>query len=177
MILIYCRDRSACATYYYQSEQNAKNDIKTMIDYKNVIFTEGQFENCKKMVHYRADEVCRTVDLLKQLNEGKIPNNILDQNVDFKFEDLKGVLDVDNITISGHSFGGATSLLAMSKKSELKQGILYDPWMYGIKDEGLDEKLDQPLIFVNSQTFHNKPNVVGMGKFLKKENREMYTIM
>lgn len=133
-------------------------------------------------VHYRADEVCRTLDLLKELNEGNVPNNVLDQlpsrnNVDFKFEDLKGLLDVENVTISGHSFGGATSILAMSKRSELKQGILYDPWMYAIKDENLHEKLDQPLIFVNSQTFHNKPNVVGMEKFLGKENREIYTIM
>lgn len=124
----------------------------------------------------------RVLDLLKQLNEGNTPNNILDQlpsnqNMDFKFEDLKGLLDVENVTISGHSFGGATSLLAMSKRKELKLGILYDPWMYSIKEENLHEKLDQPLIFVNSQTFHNKPNVIGMAKFLNKENREMYTIM
>lgn len=99
------------------------------------------------------------------------------QKIGFKFEDLKGLLDVENVTISGHSFGGATALLAMSKRSEIKQGVLYDSWMYSIKDENLHEKLEQPLIFVNSQTFHNKPNVVGMEKFLGKENREMYTIM
>lgn len=119
---------------------------------------------------------------MKELNEGNIPDNVLNKvprwrEFDFKFEDLKGLLDVDNVTISGHSFGGATSLLAMSKRSEFKQGLLYDPWMYGIKEEDLHEKIDQPLLFVNSQTFHNKPNVVGMEKFLGKENREMYTIM
>lgn len=99
------------------------------------------------------------------------------QEKTFKFEDLKGLLDVDDVTISGHSFGGATSLLAMSKRSEFKRGLLYDPWMYGIKEENLHEKLNQPLIFINSQTFHNKPNVIGMSKFLGKANREMYTIM
>lgn len=53
MHLLFSRDYSACSTYYYQSEENVKNNIKTMIDYKNVMFTKNQFEDCRKMVFLR----------------------------------------------------------------------------------------------------------------------------
>lgn len=133
-------------------------------------------------MNYRAEEVCRTLDLLKQLNKGIVPHNVLDdvpsqRTINFKFEDLKGRLDVDDVIVSGHSFGGATSLLAMSKRAEFKQGLLYDPWMYAIKDEHLHEKIERPLIFVNTWTFHNKANVAAMSKFVDKKDVEMYTIM
>lgn len=95
----------------------------------------------------------------------------------FKLEDLVDKIDTDSITMAGHSFGGATALLAMSKRSEFKQGLLLDPWMFPIKTEGLPEKLNQPLLFINTQTFHIVPNANAMNKYLNGDNREMYTIL
>lgn len=36
----------------------------------------------------------------------------------FKLSDLVGKINTDSITMSGHSFGGATALLALSKRPE-----------------------------------------------------------
>lgn len=51
-----------------------------------------------------------------------------------------------------------------------------DPWMFPIKNEDLEESIEQPLLFVNTQTFHIKQNVNAMSKFLKSDDRKMYTI-
>lgn len=133
-------------------------------------------------VNHRADECSRMLDVIINLNKGEIPANIMDivpskQGNGFKFEDLVGNIDTDNITMIGHSFGGATALLSMSKRPELKQGILLDPWMFPVKGEGLPEKLKQPLLFINTETFHVVPNVKAMEKYLDKKDAEMYTIL
>lgn len=73
----------------------------------------------------RAEECSRVLDFLINLNQGIIPQNIMN-NVpsslenNFKLEDLVGKLDTDTITMSGHSFGGATALLTLSKRPEFK---------------------------------------------------------
>lgn len=75
----------------------------------------------------------------------------------------------------GHSFGGATALNTVSKRKEFKYCILLDPWMFPIKDEELHTKVHQPILFINTQTFHIESNVKAMAKLLKNNNK-MYTI-
>lgn len=76
----------------------------------------------------------------------------------------------------GHSFGGATALNTISKRKEFKYCILLDPWMFPIKDEELHKRVQQPILFINTQTFHIESNVKAMEKFLTNDNRKMYTI-
>ncbi|KAI4456551.1 platelet-activating factor acetylhydrolase [Holotrichia oblita] len=177
------RDQSACHTFYYSSEENAKNDEKTHIEYRTIKFGKGHFEERYKQVHMRAEECSKILDFLINLNKGIIPQNIMN-NVpsslenNFKLEDLVDRLDIDSITMSGHSFGGATALLTLSQRPELKQGVILDPWMFPIKNDNLNDKITQPLIFINTQTFHIATNVAIMQKFMSQDkNTEMYTIL
>lgn len=91
-------------------------------------------------------------------------------------EDFSGRLDLDNLVIMGHSFGGATAINTLSVRKEFKYCILLDPWMFPIKDEQLHKKVQQPILFINTQTFHIDANVKAMAKFLINDNRKMYTI-
>lgn len=45
----------------------------------------------------------------------EVPSSL---STEFKLEDLVGKLDINSITMAGHSFGGATALLALSKRPE-----------------------------------------------------------
>lgn len=122
------------------------------------------------------------LDVIINLNNGLLPENVIEKvpttvHMRFKLRDFVGKIDTDNITMAGHSFGGATALLALSKRTEFKQGILLDPWMFPVKGEELPEKVKQPLLFINTQTFHVVPNANAMHKYIEGENREMYTIL
>lgn len=67
----------------------------------------------------------RALDFILDLNNGVVPHNVLNDipnnnQVDFKLEDFIGKIDVDTLTMAGQSFGGASALLALSKRSEFK---------------------------------------------------------
>ncbi|KAF2883062.1 hypothetical protein ILUMI_23108 [Ignelater luminosus] len=177
------RDQTACFTYYYKSKEDAALDIRTPVYVRKIQIGQGHYELRNEQVNQRANECSKLLDFLINLNNGIIPHNVLDdvktgKEINFKLEDLVGHLDLDNLMIAGHSFGAASALLTLSKRKELKLGILLDPWMFPIKSEnGILENTTQPLLFVNTQTFHIGSNVTAMEKFLTNEHRQMYTIL
>lgn len=48
--------------------------------------------------------------------------------------------------------------------------------MFPIKGEELAGKISQPLLFINTQTFHLAVNVEAMSKLIDGDRTEMYTI-
>ena len=51
----------------------------------------------------------------------------------------------------GHSFGGATTLLTLSKDSRFKVGIVLDGWLFPLRDdEDVAKSAKQPVLFVNT---------------------------
>lgn len=177
------RDQSSCHTYYFESEEAAKANQKTSIEFKHKKLGNGHFELRKEQVHYRMGEVCKALDFFLALNGGEVPHNVITdvptrREIKFELSDLVGKIDVESLSVGGHSFGGATALLALSRREEFKQGILLDPWMYPIKEEHLDSKVTKPLIFVNTYTFHIVNNVKAMEPYLTGEKtRRMFTIL
>ncbi|KAK9888149.1 hypothetical protein WA026_000418 [Henosepilachna vigintioctopunctata] len=177
------RDKSAANTYFYENEEHAKSNIRSFVRFKRVPLSKGHFETRNKQVNLRSSDCGRVLDFIFGLNAGNIPHNVLDdvrckrENCDFSLLDLSGCLDVDNIIMMGHSFGGASALLTLSRRHELKLGVLLDPWMFSIKNDNLSEKVKQPLLFINTQTFHVSSNTEAMSKYLTGNHREMYTIL
>ncbi|XP_044252623.1 platelet-activating factor acetylhydrolase-like [Tribolium madens] len=176
------RDGSSCYTYYYKSKEDARNQVTTDIEYEPFILGKTHHKQRKRQVEYRAKECGQVLDFLIDLNNGKVPHNVVcdvpsRREIDFDLGDFVGKLDLETITMAGHSFGGATALLALHQRREFKQGVLLDPWMYPIKDDGLEAKITQPLVFINTQTFHIMSNVSSMAKFLTSDDRTMFTIL
>lgn len=65
------------------------------------------------------------VDFLINLNKGIVPHNVAsdvptNHEILFNLDDLVGKLDVDDLTMMGHSFGAATSLYTVAKRKEFK---------------------------------------------------------
>lgn len=59
-------------------------------------------------------------------------------------------------------------------------GVILDAWMYTLKDEpDMPGSIKQPLIFINTETFHINSNISTMQKFLEAPHnaeRHLYTI-
>ncbi|XP_060522392.1 platelet-activating factor acetylhydrolase-like isoform X2 [Cylas formicarius] len=175
------KDQSACYTYYFQNASDAENDRKINLEFRYIKFGRDHYEKRNEQLKVRAAEFCAVLDYLIGLQRGEAPRNIMRNapdvaSADVILEDFAGHLDLDSVTVMGHSFGAATALYALSIRKEFKQGILLDPWMFPVKGERLEEKVRQPLLFVNTQTFHIGSNVDAMAKMLTNADSEIYTI-
>ncbi|XP_076275882.1 platelet-activating factor acetylhydrolase-like [Rhynchophorus ferrugineus] len=179
------RDNSACNTFYYATRSDAEVDLRTHVEFKHVKLGREHHKTRNEQVKIRYSECAKVLDFLKQLHQGIIPHNVLDDTplhkdlgYDFDLKDLGGNLDMNNLCLMGHSFGAATTLYTLSKITEFRFGILLDPWMFPVKSEHLEEKVQQPLLFINTQTFHIAANVEAMSKLLhaSETRRIMYTI-
>ncbi|XP_030746400.1 platelet-activating factor acetylhydrolase-like [Sitophilus oryzae] len=178
------RDNSASNTYYYENKSDAERDFKKTIEFKHIKLGKEHHNVRYEQIKARFSECERVLHFLKNLERNIVPENILDhtpshknKNYQFKLDDLAGNVDLEGLCMMGHSFGGATALYTLSKRSEFKVGVLLDPWMFPVKNENLEEKITQPLLFINTQTFHIAANVDAMSKLLSSDCvRNMYTI-
>lgn len=69
-------------------------------------------------VKQRADEVKKSLDILILLNEGTEIHDMLGGSYDFK--QFKGRMDVLMAALMGHSFGGGTTVKALSEDTRFK---------------------------------------------------------
>uniref|UniRef100_A0A8D9BJU0 1-alkyl-2-acetylglycerophosphocholine esterase n=2 Tax=Cacopsylla melanoneura TaxID=428564 RepID=A0A8D9BJU0_9HEMI len=168
------RDTSACASYYYQSEEDCAKDKKTWVLHQFMDLSNMGPEHYKirnAQIKLRRQECVNALNLLEEINKGtalnilpcKLPLSVFKDNLDFT-----------NLCMMGHSFGGATSLLTLDSDPRLKMGVILDGWMFSIKNELLC--IPQPLLFLNTQTFHIKSNLTALGKIIQESPRLPRTV-
>ena len=68
-----------------------------------------------------------------------------------------GKLDLSQLFVMGHSFGGSTALLAASNDDRLIGCIALDPWMFPVAEETFE--LTKPVLVINTEMFVNAANV------------------
>ncbi|PIK41276.1 Platelet-activating factor acetylhydrolase [Apostichopus japonicus] len=127
-------------------------------------------------VKQRADECIATLDTLTAMHDGKEVENIMPDK--FDFTQLQGKLDLDRVAICGHSFGGGTSIVAMAKDSRFKCSVPLDAWLFPLSGD-VYEKVQQPILFINTYYFQWKENISKMNKLMPSEYndaRRMLTI-
>ena len=68
---------------------------------------------------------------------------------------LFGTLDLNGVLMAGHSFGAATTLLAVKTfPSEISMAAAIDAWMLPIPAAVVTQPLDRPVMFINAPLFH-----------------------
>ncbi|EEB14848.1 Platelet-activating factor acetylhydrolase precursor, putative [Pediculus humanus corporis] len=170
------RDESSSMTYYYKSEEKLNKDERTWMKFKRVkVGTPEHLTERSRQVEQRSNECKRALTILENLNSGNDIGNILKS--DFDLKQFKNRLDFTKPIMMGHSFGGATTLLTLGTDPRFKVGVILDPWMFPIKShKNLSETVTQPLVIINSQTFHIPTNLKELGKYTNGDDRETYTI-
>ncbi|CAM4156852.1 alpha/beta hydrolase family protein [Bacillus manliponensis] len=78
------------------------------------------------------------INYLQQLHTGKISSS------------FQGKIDLKNIGVMGHSFGGAAAFHATQENSNIKAGINMDGSLYPINQ--MNDKL-KPFLFIEDETF------------------------
>jgi len=168
------RDGSACVSRSHDPmarQGSSKRNVK--IDHRFVGSEDDEYEIRNEQVHWRACEVSRMMDLMVKIDEGKPVKNVATEaredapasDGDGNNEEVsclqkfRGRLDLKDVALIGHSFGGATSLLTLSRDHRFNMGVLMDPWMFPIRDEVLTPQVKQPLLFINTESFRLKENL------------------
>ncbi|XP_022794973.1 platelet-activating factor acetylhydrolase-like isoform X2 [Stylophora pistillata] len=146
------RDESASATYVLKKNEGDEKTTEEWIQYRHLQANDDGSELRNKQVHIRANECISAHNILENIQSGRFPTNLFQENS--ILQQLKGRLDLKKFAVVGHSFGGATTVLTLAKDKRFRCGVALDVWMLPLGKEIYNYNLDQPLLFVNSQQFH-----------------------
>jgi platelet-activating factor acetylhydrolase len=118
-----------------------------------------------RQVLQRARDSVLALELLAKLNEGAEVEDMMEGAFDFR--QFQGRLDLGKTAIMGHSFGGATTIQALSQDQRFLCGVALDCWMVPVHRDLLETGLQQPLLFINSATFQWPENVRKMARLTR----------
>uniref|UniRef100_A0A8D0AZN8 Platelet-activating factor acetylhydrolase n=1 Tax=Salvator merianae TaxID=96440 RepID=A0A8D0AZN8_SALMN len=160
------RDRSASATYFCKLEPEAPDFPEAQIQeewlaYRGVPKDQKEFRFRNPQLHQRANECIRGLKLIRNIDAGKTPVNLL--RTDFDLSSLKDNVDLTKVAVMGHSFGGATAILALVKEAQFKCAIALDAWMFPLENT-LYPKVTKPVLFINTESFQTADSVAKMKK-------------
>ena len=68
-------------------------------------------------------------------NELKLIMDCICSGLAIELLDLKIILDIDKLVVSGHSFGGATALKVSHTDRRSKAVLTMDPWFFPFKKD------------------------------------------
>ncbi|KAK1153149.1 platelet-activating factor acetylhydrolase 2, cytoplasmic-like isoform X2 [Acipenser oxyrinchus oxyrinchus] len=160
------RDQSACATYHYQKgpPESPHDPLhEEWVHYRRLEQGEKEFKLRNCQVHQRVEECVRALDLLSDINSGKsVPDTL---QCDFDLASLKDCVDLQKVGVMGHSFGGATSLVALVKDARFRCAVALDAWMFPIENE-LYPQVRRPVFFINTESFQTTDSVGKMSRLL-----------
>ncbi|CAG2170279.1 unnamed protein product [Oppiella nova] len=188
------RDESAVTSSYPFGDGSFK-----WIHYRHVKLYHNDLPIRQEQLDQRVGDIQKTIDLLHDIQKGNKIQNVLKS--EFQMEKLSGLLNLNKIILMGHSFGSSTVLkrnglescptaptlhkyanLSNPKKSQNDDRIhrKLDAWMYPL--QGMDSSLvQQPLHFINMQTFQIQRNLKMMTEYIGKggintDDRKVITI-
>jgi hypothetical protein len=90
----------------------------------------------EKQIRTRALDIGFILDQVEKIDRGLILSN------------LNGRLDLNNIASGGHSYGGATTVLASHNDKRIKACLVLDGWISPVPDSVVSAGLGVPLLFM-----------------------------
>jgi len=148
------RDGSACFTRYFNSGKSFEIEHRKLSGKES---SDEEYSIRNAQVSLRKQEVSNALDLVARLNAGEKIANCLKKETGFDFAVFKGMINMDCCYMMGHSFGGATALLAASDDPRFKGVISIDPWMFSVSK--LNFCLSKPALMINTELFVHKSNI------------------
>ncbi|KZS11692.1 Platelet-activating factor acetylhydrolase [Daphnia magna] len=158
------RDGSACMSFSIEKGQN-KGPLTKWIPYQPMQFEKDDMPLRQQQLQIRMRECSQTLDLLFKLNGGAELEYISQSSMNLA--SFKGAMDLSSPVIAGHSFGSTTLLRTLATDQRYKIGLAMDAWMWPLKDElELTRNIQQPVLFINSETFQTAANLDSMKRFV-----------
>ena len=104
----------------------------------------------------RAEDVSYIID---QLELGNLPENIVN------------IIDLENIGVFGHSFGGATSIYSSYNDHRIDACINLDGWMVVVPNEIVDNGINRNFMYLGQEQWDEKLNYQKLDKFIKSNTK------
>ncbi|RPB04161.1 hypothetical protein L873DRAFT_1825756 [Choiromyces venosus 120613-1] len=105
-----------------------------------------------EIISGRGEEVSKR-NLMKKGSKGASSRGLEGADWDSR----TGRVQLESITVAGHSFGAATAIEVLRHRDEsfsfIGQGIIYDPWGVAIQDPDSKHRINTPLPCINSESF------------------------
>ena len=97
----------------------------------------------EKQINTRAFDVGFIIDQIREIEAGMIDSK------------LSGRLDLDRVALGGHSYGGATAILASHNYDIVKACVVLDGWISPIPDKVISEGINVPFLFMGRPSWHD----------------------
>ncbi len=137
----------AC-NHTYNASISFDKDGNTIMYKQNVSWNE-QAQYHKKyytnlLINYRYQDLAF---LLKQLKNDTFPDGAKNP--------FKKIIDFDKVGAMGHSMGGGTTYVGLLKDQNIKAGIAFDGWFFGLLDKDAVTDTKKPFLHIGQEQFLN----------------------
>ena len=89
-----------------------------------------------------------------------------------KGEEVWSVVDMKHIGVFGHSYGGATSLIASIQDERIDAAIALDGWMIPVPLDIIDSGSDKPFYYIGRESWPDPLNYQQLNKFLDSSSSQ-----
>jgi len=81
-------------------------------------------------------------------------------------------VDMENIGVFGHSYGGATSLIASIQDERIDAAIALDGWMIPVPLDLIDKGSNKPFYYIGRESWPDPLNYQQLNKFLERSSSQ-----
>jgi len=89
-----------------------------------------------------------------------------------KEDEVWSVVDMEHIGVFGHSYGGATSLIASIQDERIDAAIALDGWMIPVPLDIIDKGSDKPFYYIGRESWPDPLNYQQLNKFLERSSSQ-----
>ena len=85
------------------------------------------------------------------------------------------VVDLARIGVFGHSFGGATSIMALDRDPRLRAAVVLDGWMVPVPEAVIDSGATKPILYVGQERWDEPLNYEKLSRFVENSSAPVAT--
>ena len=113
-------------------------------DYRSNITGYPDSINIRIMqMNTRAEDISFILDQLEKMQSGEIKSQLIEK------------IDLENIAVGGHSYGGSTATVAAQQDDRIKACFVLDSWVSPVPQETIDAGIHVPFLFMGRPSWND----------------------